>query len=64
MLFKKRNCSNCRVGMESLKLDIHSEICPYIVNLKNDKCRFYKPLEKEKKFLARGFKDALFKAKK
>ena len=64
MIFKRKNCSNCKIGMESYKLDMHSDMCPYLISFKKNKCRFYEPLEKEEKFFVRKIKNAIFKAKK
>lgn len=53
MLWKKNLCPNCKTGKDSYELDRHSEVCPYIscYNCKKKECRFYVPLETDKKSL-------------
>jgi len=49
MFWKKQICPKCKVGKESYDLDRHSEMCPYIGCLKDSKCHFYVPLDKDTK---------------
>ena len=48
---KKHLCLSCKTGKESYELDSRSEVCPYLscYNSKKKICRFYKPLETDKK---------------
>ncbi|MBQ7036906.1 MAG: hypothetical protein IJN74_05400 [Clostridia bacterium] len=38
-------CPRCKTGKKSVKLDLHSEECPYLSSWKNGECQFFVPLE-------------------
>lgn len=46
---RKQLCSKCKIGLESYEIDKHSESCPYLSCWKNNKCGFYKPIDKDLK---------------
>ena len=49
MFWKKQICSKCKTGKYNYELDPKSNMCPNIHCLKNGKCQFYVPLEKNLK---------------
>lgn len=49
MFRRKQICPKCKTGRDSLRLDEHSEFCPYIGSLKNGRCPFYVPIEEPSK---------------
>lgn len=46
MFLKKQICSRCETGKRAYELDPKSGICPHIECWQENKCSFYKPIEK------------------
>ena len=57
MLWKRKAlCPNCRTGKKTYDLDSHSECCPFIHSYHKNGCKFYVPLEQEKKGIIKTIK--------
>ncbi|MBO5743733.1 MAG: hypothetical protein J6R68_05565 [Clostridia bacterium] len=49
MFENKKICKKCKTGKYFYELDPKSDTCPYIACWKQNKCPFYKPLDKTSK---------------